>query len=252
MMNSKGNRRRLRFAFATTLTAACLGGVISAPAQNPDPDTDPAALLQRIDAASETRYDHVLGFTETEHYSVFRGKDETHPAAEMTVKVTYRRDVGKTYEIVSQSGSDVIQKFGLEPLLDSEKAISDPAVVKNSWFTTANYEMRVDPGKTRQMDGRTCVAVSIAPRRKATNMLDGAIWVDPRDGTIAEVDGIASKSPNVFAGPTHMMRRYTNFSGYAMATHARAESDSILFGHTVVTIDYSGYQLQLRPADTEK
>jgi hypothetical protein len=31
-----------------------------------------------------------------------------------------------------------------------------------------------------------------------------------------------------------------------MAMHARAESTSMLFGRTVVTIDYSGYELQLR------
>ena len=31
---------------------------------------------------------------------------------------------------------------------------------------------------------------------------------------------------------------------YPMAMHARAESNSLLFGRTVVTIDYSDYHLQ--------
>jgi hypothetical protein len=44
-----------------------------------------------------------------------------------------------------------------------------------------------------------------------------------------------------------MMRRYTNISGYAMATHARAETNGALFGRTVVTIDYTDYQLQISP-----
>jgi hypothetical protein len=47
-------------------------------------------------------------------------------------------------------------------------------------------------------------------------------------------------------GATHLMRQYTNISGFAMALHARAESNSMIFGRTVVTIDYSNYQLQLR------
>ena len=42
-----------------------------------------------------------------------------------------------------------------------------------------------------------------------------------------------------------MMRQYTQLEGYPMAMHARAESNSMFFGRTVVTIDYSDYQLQL-------
>ena len=53
--------------------------------------------------------------------------------------------------------------------------------------------------------------------------------------------------PSVFAGTTKMMRRYTTMQGYAMATHARAESNSLLFGRTVVTIDYNDYHFELRP-----
>jgi hypothetical protein len=45
-----------------------------------------------------------------------------------------------------------------------------------------------------------------------------------------------------------MMRQYENISGFAMAMHARAESNSMFFGRTVVTIDYSDYKLQVRDA----
>jgi hypothetical protein len=46
-----------------------------------------------------------------------------------------------------------------------------------------------------------------------------------------------------------MMRQYANINGYSMAMHARAESDSFFFGRTVVTIDYSNYNLQLKPGN---
>jgi hypothetical protein len=51
----------------------------------------------------------------------------------------------------------------------------------------------------------------------------------------------------MWAGETRMMRRYANVSGFAMATGARAESNSFLFGKTVVTIDYRDYRIELRP-----
>jgi len=214
----------------------------SAPAQQ----QDPASLIHRIDAANQARYDNVTQFADTEHYTVLRGSDPT-PAAEMTVRVTYRKGEGKSYDIRSQSGSGLIQKFALEPLLNNEKELNRPGRVQASWFTSANYEMHPHPGPPRQIDGRSCVVVDITPRRKAPNMIAGTLCVDPADGTLVQIDGIASKSPNPLAGTTHMMRQYKKIQGYAMAAHARAESDSPIIGRTVVLVDYSDYDLRTQP-----
>jgi hypothetical protein len=215
------------------------------PPLSPAQQEDPATLIQRIDAANQARYDNVTGFADTEHYTVLRG-DDPHPAAEMTVRVTYRKGEGKSYEIRSQSGSGLIQKFALEPLLKNEKELNLPDRVQATWFTSANYDMHLYGGQTRQINGRSCVIVGIAPRRKAPNMIEGTLCADPADGTLVEIDGIASKSPNLLAGTTHMMRQYKNIQGYAMAIHARAESDSPIIGRTVVLVDYSDYDLNTR------
>jgi len=205
-----------------------------------------AVIIRQVDAAVEARVENVTAFTDIEHYAVFRGTDETHPAAQMTVKDTYRKGLGKTYTVLSQSGSEVVRKFGLEPLLQHEQEINEPGKVDNSWFTSANYNMKLKSSGTEQIDGRACYSLAITPRYKAPNMIDGTLWVDARDFSIVEVKGIASRRPSVFAGTTHMMRQYKNIDGYSMATHARAESDSWLVGRTVVLIDYSEYHLKLR------
>ena len=67
-----------------------------------------AALIRSIDAAVAARVDNILGFTDIEHYSVYRGGDETHPVAEMTVRDTYKKGVGKEYTVLSQSGSGIV------------------------------------------------------------------------------------------------------------------------------------------------
>lgn len=206
---------------------------------------DAAVIIHALDAENQSRYDHVLSFTDVEHYVVFRGDDQEHPAAEMTVRMTYKKGAGKSYQILSQSGSELVMKYGLHPLLENEKALNDPDRVAQSWFTSANYEMKLKPGVTQNIDGRPCVALAITPHHKGPNMIDGTLWVDVRDHTQVEVEGIASQKASVFAGTTHMMRRYANMQGYAMATHARAESSSMLVGRTVITIDYGDYQFQI-------
>jgi hypothetical protein len=231
------------FGAIRTLAAALSLAFFRLSAEEPDS----ATVIRNIDAANYVRYGNILGFTVTEHYSVFRGKDETHPAAEMTVKTTYKKGAGKSYTILSQSGSRAIHEFGLLPLLDHEKRINDPASVESTWFTSANFLMKLKPGVTRTIDGHNCIALAITPRHKAPNMIDGTLWVDERDNALVEVEGVASRNPSVFSGTTKMMRHYANVSGYAMATHSRAESNSFLFGRTVVLIDYAGYEIQLRP-----
>lgn len=243
IVNMKNSSNRAAAGVALTVA---LWAQAAVPFAQSEPDG--AAVIRSIDASVQQRFRHVLGFTDVEHYTVFRGKDETHPVAEMTVKVTYKKGVGKSYEILSQSGSAIIQHFGLHPLLDNEKTVNIPGNVERSWFDSANYEMKLKSATVQRLDGRDCYVLDIKAKRKAPNTIDGELWVDARDGSIVKMDGVASKSPSPFAGTTHMMRQYLEIDGYPMATHARAESTSALFGRTVVTIDYGQYHLQLARA----
>ena len=207
---------------------------------------DEAAVVRHIDAVINARFDAVLSFTDVEHYAVYRGGDETHPAAEMTVKTAYNKDAGKTYTVVSQTGSEILRHFVFDALLDDEKRINAPGNREASWFTSTNYEMKLLPGGVQRVDGRDCVAVSILPRQKASNLIQGTMWVDAKDFSTVKIEGVSTKSPSMLTGPSHVMRQYALVSGFAQALHARAESDSTLFGKTIVTIDYRDYQVNLR------
>jgi len=232
---------------AQALVTACFLAVMTTTAiraQQPDA----AAVIHGIDAAVQARFDSIAEFTVTEHYAVFRGKDAAKPTAEMTVKTLYKRDEGKSYTILSQSGPDIVKKMAFSSLLDNEKRINDPASREASWFISANYEMKLRPGGPQLLNGRECFVLNITPRHKAPNLIVGTMWVDAKDESLVQIQGMASKSPSIWAGPTQMMRQYVNINGFAMATHARAVSNSFLFGQTVVTIDYSDYHIQLRSA----
>jgi hypothetical protein len=107
--------------------------------------------------------------------------------------------------------------------------------------------MKYNSAAAQRVDGHQCYALDVTARRKVSNTINGQIWVDAHDGNLVKIDGIASKSPSTFAGPTHLMRQYVVLQGYPMAMHARAESNSAMFGRTVVMIDYSEYHLELAP-----
>ena len=227
-------------------TVASLFILLSFRAPGSTQDHDPVAVVRLVDAAVAARFESILGFTDVEHYAVYRGNDGTHPVAEMTVKDTYKKGAGKTYAVLSESGSSILLHFGLKPLLESEQTINQPGNVEKSWFNSANYSMALKAENIQKLNGRDCFALDVRPRQVAPNLIIGIIWVDAQDGTLVQIDGVSSKNPSAFSGATHLMRQYTNIDGYSMAIHARAESDSALFGRTVVTIDYSDYKLEMK------
>jgi hypothetical protein len=231
----------------TAVAAVCFVAALGmAAAQAGQPDE--SAVIRGVDAAVKARIDGIAAYTVTEHYAVYRNHDESHAVAEMTVKTEYRKETGKSYTILSQSGSEFIRNHVLGPLLDHEKTLNLPGNREASWITSANYEMKLKPGGVQRLDGRDCLALAISPRRKAANMIEGTLWVDARDGKIVRLEGSATQSPSIFTGPARVMRQYASVNGYGMATQARAVSDSFLLGQTVVTIDYRDYRIQLSQA----
>lgn len=206
-----------------------------------------ASVVPLIDAAVKARIENVVGYTATERYSVFRNKDEVHPVAEMIVRTTYQKDTGKSYQILSKSGSALVRNMILNTILEDEKTMSQPDNQKTAWITSANYEMQLKPGGPETLNGRSVLVLSITPKRKTPYLIQGMLWVDAHDGSIVQIQGTAPKSSTVFSGPAQVTRQYANVDGYPEATHLRAASTSFMFGETIVTVDYTNYQIQLRP-----
>ena len=51
----------------------------------PAQQLDTTSVIHQVNAAVKARIDNLAGYSVTEHYAVFRGQDEIHPVAEMTV-----------------------------------------------------------------------------------------------------------------------------------------------------------------------
>lgn len=202
-------------------------------------------LLQRVDSSVARRETNLLGYTAIEHYSVYRDTASV-PIADMVVKATYRQQSGKSYQILSEFGSEILRKELLDRMLDSERNITQPTSRSRALIDSVNYSMAAKDDVT--IDGRRCTELQIAPRHAQPYLFKGSIWVDSRDGSIVRLQGVTSKPASVFAGPTKVSRQYTMLDGYPMATHADAITSVMFLGQLRISIDYSNYQLSLAPA----
>lgn len=209
-------------------------------AQIPDTRT----VIQGVDASVKNRIDRIADYSVTEHYVVFRGKDE-HPAAEMVVQTVYRKETGKSYTILSQKGSSIWRNEVLGTLLDNEKKMSQPGNVETALINSSNYEMKLDANPRQGLNGRDCLVLDITPRRNSEYLFRGKLWVDSHDFEIVQLKGTASKSATFLARAAEVSRQYAEIEGLPMATHAEAVSGSALLGQTVVKIDYMNYKIDL-------
>jgi hypothetical protein len=236
------SQQRLLIGLAAASFFAFHGSTM-APAQQPDT----ASVIHQVDTAVKARIENLAGYTVTEHYAVYKSNDEIHPIAEMTVMTTYKKDSGKSYTIVSQAGSGIVRNLVLGAILNNEKRLNQPGIREGAWITSANYEMKLKPGGTQPLNGRDCLLLALIPKRKASYLIEGTLWVDSKDGSIVQVQGTSSKDASLVTGPAQVMRQYANIGGFSQATHVRAVSNSFIFGETIVKIDYQDYHIQLRP-----
>lgn len=235
--------RQIRHALP--ITAAILTFLVATAdyAQIPDLST----IVRGVDSSVKSRLDRLAAYSVTEHYAVFRGREDTKPAAEMMVKTTYRKETGKSYQVLSQSGSSLWRNEVLKTLLENEQKMSQPGNVETALINSSNYEMKLDKNPAQTLNGRQCLVLEITPRRKSQYLFKGQLWVDAHDYAIVQLKGTAAKSAFFLADAAQVSRQYAEFENLPMATHAEAVSGSSLLGQTVVKVDYSGYQMQLLP-----
>lgn len=216
--------------------------IFAFPALAPSQAANSTAVLKAIDGSVARREASLAGYTAIEHYAVYHGGDDAHPVAEMTVKTTYRAESGKSYQILSESGSPLLRKAVLERTLEDERNLTKPSERVRALIDTSNYKMNV--ASTTSLEGRPCIVLRITPRRSASYLFAGQIWVDARDGSIVQLKGTTAKPVSILAGPTQVDRRYTLIDGYPMATRATASTSVALVGQIRMVIDYSDYHLQ--------
>jgi hypothetical protein len=209
-------------------------------AQSQTPDS--TAVLKAVDASVAHREAALAGYTAIEHYAVFHGSDDAHPVAEMTVKTTYRAESGKSYQILSESGSQLLRKAVLERTLEDERNLTKPSERVRALIDTGNYSMAV--ASMASIESRPCIVLRITPRRSASYLFAGQIWVDSRDGSIVQLKGTTAKPVSMLAGLTQVDRHYTLVDGYPMATRATANTSVALVGQIRMVIDYTDYHLQ--------
>ncbi len=157
----------------------------------------------------------------------------------MEVEVDFDATSGKSFRILSQSGSKILGEKVLKRAMDSEKEASEDT--GKTALTPANYRFQLQGRES--MDGRPAYVLSVDPLKESKFLYRGKIWVDATDFAVAKVEAAPAKNPSFWISRT--LIRYTNAKtgDFWLPQRSRSETKVRIGGIAVLTIDYGAYEI---------
>jgi hypothetical protein len=198
-----------------------------------------AQIVDEMLRHNQARADGLKHYQSVRHYEVEYKGYSTRIGAKLVVEADYDAASGKTFRVVSQSGSRLLVDKVLKRLLESEK---DAARDKNSTaLTPANYKFRLTG--IESLAGRPAYVLEVEPFVDSKYLYRGRIWVDTADFAVARIEARPARNPSFWISSTAINHQYTRTDGFWLPAQNRSESKVRLGGTAVLTIDYGTYQV---------
>jgi hypothetical protein len=201
--------------------------------------TPEQTAIRALEQAEARRESRLAGYTVTEHYKVVSNR--FGQSAEMTVETVYKKDQGKTYKVLSRSGSSMLQSRVFDRLLKEEGEMSRGEARRRLLVNQGNYTMKYAGDEVRA--GRKCYVLELTPRVKSPHLLKGRAWIDAEDGYLVKLEGKPTASSSFLSGRPMITREYMKVGEFWLAQTSHAVSDTFLLGKSELTIEYRDYKI---------
>jgi hypothetical protein len=207
-----------------------LFAVVPAHAQTPTVQQVSARMAATRGQASS----QIRGYTVLRRYTLSTGRGHS---AEMMVRLTYTWPGQKKFEILSESGSNTIQKKVFNRLLDAE----EDAARRDARLTPANYQFRSAGIET--VDGRSCYVLELTPRVSGKYLIRGRAWVDSTDFAVVRVEGEPVDTGSFWIKSTHMVQKYRKVGAFWMPASIESDAEVRIFGRAHLSMESRDYKL---------
>lgn len=202
-----------------------------------------AQILEQMGLRDQERARDLKHYRSQRHYEVtYRGFPEDL-AASMVVEASYDAASGKSFQIVSQSGSKFLADKVLKRAIDSEKESS----LKRSLtaLTPANYQFSLVGSET--LASGAAYVLQVDPLEPSKFLYRGKIWVDATDFEVVKIETQPAKNPSFWISKALIQTTYTKAGGFWFPAKLRSETKVRIGGTAVLSIEYGSYQAEVNP-----
>jgi len=169
------------------------------------------------------------------HYQV----DYRSLSARMDAEVSYDAVEGKSFRIVSQSGSRLLCDKVLKRALESEiEASRDRGLTA---LSEANYRFQLTGSET--VAGRPAYVLDAQPVTASKFLFRGKVWIDAADFAVVKMETEPARNPSFWISRTLIHYSGAKVNGFWLPREVRTETKVRIGGTAVLSIDYGTYQV---------
>lgn len=218
------------------LIAAPLVGVQSYASEDVVPTADQVLLAVAQNQQNQDR--SIQHYTSLRRYTLRNSRFGID--ASMTVRVDYTQDAGKTFTVLTQSGSDRVRTRVFEPMFKAEVDASRGKARDEARLDPTNYDVKMIGRES--MAGYDCFVLSILPKHKSKYLLKGKVWIDVHALEPVQMEGRPTASVSFWVGEPKIHEKFAKRSSVWVPIRMTARSSGFLLGSSELTVDYYEYQ----------
>lgn len=165
--------------------------------------------------------------------------------ASLDAWTTLAPDGSFDFEIIKESGSDLIRGRVLRAALMEEQRARQAKELDAAALTPANYDLRA-AGAIDQL-----LRIEVTPRRHSQMLIVGAVFVTPDDADLVRVEGSLAKRPSFWTKHVDIDRRYERIAGVRVPVEMRSRADVRIVGESTFAMTYEYATINGRPVDVK-
>ena len=195
-------------------------------------------IVERMQRHNQAQAAELKRYQAVRHYQVqYKGLGSLE--GKMDVSVTFDAASGKSFRIVSQSGSKLLcEKVLKKAVVSEEEASHNQAATA---LTPANYRFQL--AGTENLGQRPAYILNVEPLTDSKFLYRGKIWVDAADFAVVRGKAEPAKNPSFWISRPQITFTSAKTGNFWLPESNRSETKFRLGGTAVFTIDYGTYQI---------
>ena len=198
-----------------------------------------AQIVEQMERHNQKQAQALKRYHAIRHYEAEYHGFATTVEAKMEVEASFDSASGKSFRVLSQSGTKFLCEKVLKRAIDSETEASRDK--DSTTLTTANYKFQLMG--TESLDGRPAYVLEVAPWKESKFLYRGKIWVDATDFAVAKIEASPAKSPSFWISRTLIRYTSAKTGDFWLPQMSRSETKVRIGGTAVLIIDYGTYQI---------
>jgi hypothetical protein len=210
---------------------------VAGPIEPAPPEFNETRIFAELLSHNQLRNAALLGFTELRTYEVTDMTGKVH--AQESGQLEFRAPDKKSFAVTSESGSLIVRRLALNPLIASEIEAADEKQHHDSAITPANYTLEV-LGE-QQVGPYRCFVVRATPKRPDKYLFEGTVWIDRQDFAAVRIAGHPAKKLSFWIERADFVREYQRIDGFWLSKKDKTIVRVRWYGQKVLIIDHQNY-----------